>query len=204
MIDPILNKLLRPVLVLLAKPFVRFGISANQITIVGFLLGMLAVPAIIAEHFTVALVLIIINRICDGLDGAVARQTHTTDAGGFLDISLDFIFYSAIVFAFIVGHPEQNSLAGSLLMLSFTATGSCFLAFSIMASKHNIDNPQYPNKSMHYMGGLAEGFETILVLCLFCIFPEHFVPIALVFAAACWVTAAVRIVTGYQTLNKLG
>ena len=95
MIDPILNKLLRPVLVLLAKPFVRFGISANQITIVGFLLGMLAVPAIIAEHFTVALVLIIINRICDGLDGAVARQTHTTDAGGFLDISLDFIFYSS-------------------------------------------------------------------------------------------------------------
>jgi phosphatidylglycerophosphate synthase len=204
MIDPILNKILRPPLALFAKPFIHIGISADQVTIVGFLLGLLAVPAIITEHFIVALVLIAVNRICDGLDGAIARQTQTSDAGGFLDISLDFIFYSAIVFAFIVSHPEQNALAGSLLMLSFTATGSCFLAFAIMASKHNIDNPQYPNKSLHYMGGLAEGFETIVVLCLFCLFPEQFVLIALVYTAACSITAGVRIVTGYQTLKKLG
>jgi len=204
MIDPLLNKILRPPLALIAKPLVRLGISANQVTVFGFVLGVLAVPAIIAEHFDLALILILLNRFSDGLDGAVARQTHTTDAGGFLDISLDFIFYSAIVFAFIVSHPEQNAVAGSLLMLSFTATGSCFLAFAIMASKHNIDNPQYPNKSLYYMGGLAEGFETILVLCLFCIFPEHFVAIALVYTAACFITAGVRIVTGYQTLNRQG
>ncbi|MEP1448544.1 MAG: CDP-alcohol phosphatidyltransferase family protein [Paraglaciecola sp.] len=203
MIDPLLNKIFRPSLALAAQPLVRLGISANQVTVVGFVIGMLAVPAIIAEYFDLALLLILLNRLSDGLDGAVARQTHTTDAGGFLDISLDFIFYSAIVFAFIVSHPQQNALAGSLLMLSFTATGSCFLAFAIMASKHNIDNPQYPNKSMHYMGGLAEGFETIVVLCLFCLFPENFVFIALVYTAACFITAAVRIFSGYQTLNKL-
>ena len=204
MIDPLLNKILRPPLALATKPLIRLGIRADQVTIFGFVLGILAVPAIIAEQFNLALVLILLNRVCDGLDGAVARQTHSSDAGGFLDISLDFIFYSAIVFAFIVSHPEQNAVAGSLLMLSFTATGSCFLAFAIMASKHNIDNPQYPNKSMHYMGGLAEGFETIVVLCLFCLVPQHFVPIALVYTAACCITAGVRIVTGYQTLNKLG
>ena len=204
MIDPLLNKILRPPLALATKPLIRLGIRADQVTIFGFVLGILAVPAIISEQFNLAIILILINRMCDGLDGAIARQTHSSDAGGFLDISLDFIFYSAIVFAFIVSHPEQNAVAGSLLMLSFTATGSCFLAFAIMASKHNIDNPQYPNKSMHYMGGLAEGFETIVVLCLFCLVPQHFVPIALVYTAACCITAGVRIVTGYQTLNKLG
>jgi phosphatidylglycerophosphate synthase len=204
MLDPLLNKILRPPLVIAAKPLTRLGITADQVTIFGFVLGILAVPAIIAEQFNLALVLILLNRVCDGLDGAVARQTYSSDAGGFLDISLDFIFYSAIVFAFIVSHPEQNAVAGSLLMLSFTATGSCFLAFAIMASKHNIDNPQYPNKSMHYMGGLAEGFETIVVLCLFCLVPQHFVPIALFYTAACCITAGVRIVTGYRTLSKLG
>jgi phosphatidylglycerophosphate synthase len=203
MLDPYLNKIIRPPLALAAKPLISLGITADQVTIFGFVLGMLAVPAIIAEQFNLALGLILLNRMCDGLDGAVARQTISTDAGGFLDISLDFIFYSAIVFAFIVSHPEQNAVAGSLLMLSFTATGSCFLAFAIMASKHNIDNPQYPNKSMHYMGGLAEGFETIVVLCLFCLVPEHFVPIALIYAAACCITAGIRIVMGYQTLSKL-
>ena len=203
MIDPLLNKILRLPLALAAKPLIRFGIMADQVTIFGFILGIMAVPAIMNQQFTLALILILLNRLCDGLDGAVALQTHTSDAGGFLDISLDFIFYSAIVFAFIVSHPEQNAIAGSLLMLSFTATGSCFLAFAIMASKHNIDNPHYPNKSMHYMGGLAEGFETIVVLCLFCLFPEHFVPIALVYTAACCITVGVRIVTGYRTLNGL-
>ncbi|GAC17899.1 CDP-alcohol phosphatidyltransferase family protein [Paraglaciecola arctica] len=203
MIDPLLNKIFRPPLALAAKPLVGLGISANQVTVFGFVLGILAVPAIISEHFDIALILILLNRLSDGLDGAVARQTHTTDAGGYLDISLDFIFYSAIPFAFIVSHPEQNALAGSLLMLSFTATGSCFLAFAIMASKHNIDNPQYPNKSLHYMGGLAEGFETIVVLCLFCLFPQNFVAIALVYATACCITAGVRIVTGYKTLKRL-
>ena len=137
MIDPLLNKIVRPPLALLAKPFVYLGISADQITIAGFIIGMLAVPAIINDYFTVALVLILINRFCDGLDGAIARQTKTTDAGGFLDISLDFIFYSAIVFAFIVSHPEQNAIAGSLLMLSFTATGSCFLAFASLSTLPN-------------------------------------------------------------------
>jgi phosphatidylglycerophosphate synthase len=204
MLDPLLNKIIRPPLALAVKPLISLGITADQVTIFGFVLGMLAVPAIIAEQFNLALVLILLNRVCDGLDGAIARQTRTTDAGGFLDISLDFIFYSAIVFAFILSHPEQNAIAGSLLMLSFTATGSCFLAFAIMASKYNIDNPQYPNKSMYYMGGLAEGFETIVVLCLFCLFPESFVPIALIYALACSITAGVRIVTGFQTLNKLG
>ena len=203
MIDPLLNKILRPPLALATKPLIRLGIRADQVTIFGFVLGILAVPAIISEQFNLAIILILLNRMCDGLDGAIARQTHSSDAGGFLDISLDFIFYSAIVFAFIVSHPEQNAVAGSLLMLSFTATGSCFLAFAIMASKHNIDNPQYPNKSMHYMGGLAEGFETIVVLCLFCVMPQYFVPIALVYAIACSITAGVRIVTGYQTLNRL-
>ncbi|MEP4101788.1 CDP-alcohol phosphatidyltransferase family protein, partial [Paraglaciecola sp.] len=95
MIDPLLNKLLRSPLAIIVKPLIASGITANQVTVAGFILGMLAVPAIISEHFTLALILILINRICDGLDGAIARQTQTSDAGGFLDISLDFIFYSA-------------------------------------------------------------------------------------------------------------
>ncbi|MGS2721138.1 CDP-alcohol phosphatidyltransferase family protein [Paraglaciecola aestuariivivens] len=203
MIDPILNSLLRQPLRLIAKPFVKAGISADQITLGGFVLGMLAVPAIITEHYLWALICILVNRFCDGLDGAIARLTTSSDAGGFLDICLDFIFYSAIVLAFIFVDLNQNALAGSFLMLSFTATGTCFLAFASLANKYNIENPKYPNKSLHYMGGLAEGFETIVVLCLFCLWPSHFVSIAIVYGLVCWVTAIVRIMSGYRTLKQL-
>ncbi|GAC06390.1 MAG: CDP-alcohol phosphatidyltransferase family protein [Alteromonadaceae bacterium] len=200
MFDPLLNKVLKKPLCGLAKQLIKRGVSADKVTVVGFIVGMLAVPAIIYGHYTFALCLILLNRLGDGLDGAIARETSPSDAGGFLDITLDFIFYSAIVFAFVCANPVQNAVAGSFLMLSFMGTGGSFLAFAIMASKHGIDSPNYPQKSLHYMGGLAEGFETILVLCLFCLFPSQFVIIASVFAVICWLTAAIRIWVGYNTL----
>lgn len=203
MIDPLLNRLLKRPLRNLAKQLVKCGVSADAVTLVGFLLGMLAVPAIIFEHYLVALGLILLNRLGDGLDGAIARETVTSDAGGFLDITLDFIFYSAIVFAFVCVAPTQNAVAGSFLMLSFMGTGGSFLAFAIMANKHGIDSPKYPQKSLHYMSGLAEGFETIVVLCLFCLLPSHFVLIASVFAAICWLTTLIRISVGYKTLKAV-
>jgi phosphatidylglycerophosphate synthase len=203
MIDPQLNRLLKQPLAAMAKILSNQGISADQVTIAGFVVGILAVPAIVLGNFTLALILILFNRLADGLDGAVARHSQTTDAGGYLDITLDFIFYSAIVFAFICASPQQNAIAGSFLMLSFMGTGASFLAFAVMAGKHGLDNPKYPHKSLHYVSGLAEGFETIVVLCLFCLLPEYFVVIAVIFALVCWLTAILRIWLGYQSLRLI-
>ncbi len=204
MIDPILNRMLRKPLSLVAKQCVKRDLTADKVTVIGFVIGIFAIPAILTGQFILALVFILLNRFADGLDGAIARETHSTDAGGFLDITLDFIFYSAIVFAFIWLAPYQNAIAGSFLMLSFMGTGGSFLAFAIMAKNHGIEAPNYPQKSLHYMSGLAEGFETILVLCLFCLYPQHFVLIATVFAVICWLTTIIRIWTGYHTLKNLG
>lgn len=201
MIDPILNRLLKTPLCSLAAQLIKLGVNADAVTLAGFILGISAVPAIIFDHYILALCLILLNRLGDGLDGAIARQTSPSDGGGFLDITLDFIFYSAIVFGFVCAAPAQNAVAGSFLMLAFMATGGSFLAFAVMAGKHGIDNPDYPQKSLHYMGGLAEGFETILVLCLFCLFPGFFVLIASVFAVLCWLTAICRIWIGYHILS---
>jgi phosphatidylglycerophosphate synthase len=204
MIDPQLNRLLKKPLGAMAKILLKQGVSADQVTIAGFVVGMLAVPAIIWGYFTLALILILLNRLADGLDGAIARHSQTSDAGGYLDITLDFIFYSAIVFAFICASPEQNAIAGSFLMLSFMGTGGSFLAFAVMAGKHGLHNPEYPHKSLHYVSGLAEGFETIVILCLFCLLPRHFVLIAVIFALVCWLTTILRIWLGYQSLRLIG
>jgi len=201
--DPLLNRLVRPPLRVAAKACKAVGISANQVTVAGFVLGLLAVPAIASRNYEWALFFIVLNRIADGLDGALARVTKPTDAGGFLDITFDFIFYSAIVFGFLLVDPLHHAFAAGLLMVTFMGTGASFLAFAIMASKHNLENPSYPSKSMHYMGGITEGGETIAAFVLMCLFPEHFVVIALVFALLCWVTAITRIWFGFQTLRSL-
>ena len=196
--------LIPPLQRLLDKParlLVRGAVTANQITLVGFVIGVLALPLLMAGAFELALVAVLLNRLADGLDGAVARRTQTTDAGGFLDIVLDFIFYQVVVVGFILNSPHEHLLPGLFLMLSFVGTGTSFLAFAVQASKRGLDNPHYPNKSMYYMGGLAEGFETFAVFVLLCLMPQHFGIIAWLFGAVCWVTTATRIWAGFNTLK---
>lgn len=202
MFDPKILPVTRKVLDIPARLLVRAGISADQVTVAGFFIGLLAVPLLAFQYYELALVAILVNRVSDGLDGAVARRTQLTDAGGYIDIVLDFIFYSAVVFGFLLAVPEQNAIAAGVLLVTFMGTGATFLAFASVAGKRGIENPDYPNKSLHYMGGLTEGFETIMAFVAFCLWPQHFSVLAYVFAAACWVTAITRIVAGYRTLKQ--
>lgn len=182
----------------------RWGVSADQVTLVGFIIGLLAVPALALGWYNAALLGIVLNRVFDGLDGAIARIQGTSDAGGFLDIVLDFIFYSAIGFGFLLADLDRNGVWAGLLMLSFMGSGATFLAFSAVSSKYNLDNPDYPQKSLYYMGGLAEGSETVVFFILFCLFPAYFPWLAGIFAVLCWITTGSRIVAGYVTLKTLG
>ncbi len=45
---------------------------------------------------------LLLSRLADGLDGAVARATARTDYGGYLDIVCDFLFYGAVPLAFVL------------------------------------------------------------------------------------------------------
>ncbi|GAD89426.1 hypothetical protein VHA01S_020_00100 [Vibrio halioticoli NBRC 102217] len=184
-----------------AKLVNHFGVTANQITVFGFVLGCLALPMLMLEQYNMALLFIVLNRICDGLDGALARIQGITDAGGFLDISLDFLFYSLVPFGFVLANPDINSIAGAFLIFSFIGTGSSFLAFAVMAGKRGIDNPVYKHKSLYYMSGLTEGTETIACFIIMCLFPHYFAELAFVFGSLCWFTTATRIYSGFHTLQ---
>ncbi|WP_350602783.1 CDP-alcohol phosphatidyltransferase family protein [Pseudoalteromonas sp. SMN1298-MNA-CIBAN-0114] len=198
-ITPIIKPLLTPVVMLMHKR----GITADQLTVVGFLVGLLAVPLLAFEMWYGALVAIALNRILDGLDGALARYANqSSSAGGFLDITLDFLFYAAIPLGFILANPEQNAIAGSLLLATFIGTGSSFLAFAIAAEKFKLEKPQFKYKSFYYLNGLTEGTETIALFIAFCIWPQHFAVMASIFAIACGITIFTRIHGGYHTLKQ--
>ena len=201
MIDAAIRQYIDPPLNSAGAKIAAVGVSANAVTVIGFLLGMTAIPFIVSGNYLIALVFILVNRLFDGLDGAVARQTILSDFGGYLDIVSDFIFYSGIVFAFAWAAPE-NTLAAAFLIFSFMGTASTFLAYAAMAAKHDISTDIRGIKSLYYLGGLAEGAETIAVLVLFCLAPAYFSSIALVFAVMCWITTATRIYAAYVTFKK--
>lgn len=201
MLDTFFIKSLKQPLRLTAVVINKWGVKANWITLFGFAVGVMVLPALYFGNTTLALLCIIINRVMDGLDGAVARVQGPTDLGGYLDITLDFIFYSTVIFGFALMNPTENALAASFLILSFMGTGSSFLAFAIMAEKRKIERLEYGRKSLYFLGGLTEGTETIMFLLIICLLPSYFAILAYVFGGLCWITTVTRIYAGYRTLT---
>lgn len=193
---PLQQKILHPI----AKLLVRLGVRADQITIAGFLVGLIALPLIANEYYEWALVFILGNRLLDGLDGPVARLTQATDRGAFLDIALDFAFYAVIPLAFAFADSSANALAAAVLLTAFIGTGSSFLAFSLMAQKRKLQSQTFPNKGLYYLGGVTEGAETIAIFVAFCLWPDLFDILAYSFAFACLLTTLSRWLQGWYML----
>jgi len=170
------------------------GWTADRVTVVGFVFGLLCVFALALGHTNIALLFLLLNRLADGIDGELARSQTPTDAGGFLDISLDFIFYAIFPLGFAIADPANNALPAAVLIASFVGTGASFLAFSSMASKHEISHPEFGYKGLYYLDGLAEGTETVICFALMCLMPSYFVLISWVFAFICLITAVNRVV----------
>jgi phosphatidylglycerophosphate synthase len=200
-LDARLRRLIDPPLDRLSGPLVASGISANAVTVAGFAIGLCAAAAIAGRAYLLGLALLLLNRLCDGLDGAIARRRGLTDLGGFLDIVLDFLIYAAVPFAFALADPAANALAAAFLIFSFMGTGSSFLAYAVMTAKRGVSSELRGRKSLYYLGGLTEGTETILAFVLACLWPGLFPWIALIFGLLCWLTTATRIAVAVQTLR---
>ena len=201
MLDGAARKVLGPGLERLGGHLARAGVSADQITYAGFVIGLAAAAAIAFEHYWLGLFFILVSRLCDGLDGGVARHTTQTDRGGFLDIVLDFAFYGAIPLGFVIASPEANAVAGATLLFSFYVNGASFLAYAVIAERRGLSSDLRGPKSLYFTTGLAEATETTALFCLCCIFPEAFAPLAYVFAAMTLVTAAGRILLAIRTFG---
>lgn len=201
MLDKHVVPLIKPPLANTARWLHNKGISADHVTIVGFFIGLLSIFCIAINQPLAGLVALLLNRLADGIDGELARLQTPTDAGAFLDITLDFIFYALFPVGFAIAQPQTNALPAAVLVASFVGTGASFLAFSSMADKRGINHPDFGYKGLYYLNGLAEGTETIICFVLMCLLPQYFAQIAWVFATICLITAINRVVFGYKTLR---
>ena len=192
MLDPYVRPIIDPPLNAFGRKLVELGFTANMLTFISFICGTLAILSIIFHQYILAASFIVCNRLADGLDGATARHSQLTDFGGFLDIVCDFVIYSGVVFAFGLVRPE-NLLYASFLIFSFIGPITSFLAYSIIASKRQVITQKRGKKSFYYLGGICEGTETAVVLILFCIIPQHFNAICIIFGTLCWMTTLGRI-----------
>jgi phosphatidylglycerophosphate synthase len=201
-LDRYAMKLFKPVIDRAALKIKNRGYSADQATFAGFGLGLFAALCIAFGFYLFAILPLLASRALDGLDGAVARAGVATDRGAFLDIGLDFVFYASIPLAFGMANPDGNALAAATLLAAFVGTSASFLAYAIIAEKRGLKSTEYPTKSFYYLGGLAEGTETITCFLAMCLWPEHFAALAYFYAALCLVTITTRMLAGWHAFAE--
>lgn len=172
--------------------------SPAAVTGVGFAVGIAACVAAALGAWWWALGLWLANRAIDGLDGPLARLEGATDRGGFLDILADFAIYGGFVAAVAVALPDAR-VACAVLLATYYVNGAAFLALSSLLERRGTDVGD--ERSLRFVGGLAEGTETIVVHSLFCIFPGAAAVIAWAFAAAVALTAVYRTAVGVRVLR---
>ncbi|MGZ6802369.1 MAG: CDP-alcohol phosphatidyltransferase family protein [Nocardioidaceae bacterium] len=197
MLDTQMRRLTSPPLRRAATGLVVLGVSPLQLTFTGWAAGAAACVAVGTGHWHVALLLWLANRVLDGLDGAVARLVGPTDRGGFLDLVADFSVYAGFVLAVAV-HVPQARLACVALLTAYYLSGAAFLALSSLLERRR--HALGDERSLRFVGGLAEGTETVVVYAALLLLPGRTTAIVWGFAVAVAVTAAQRVRAALELL----
>lgn len=198
MFDSRIRSAIAPPLEAAGTSIAALGITPGVITAAGWVVGVGACVAVATAQWTLGLGLWLGNRLLDGLDGPVARARGATDRGGFLDVVADFSVYAGFVVAVAIAVPHAR-LACAVLLLTYYLSGTALLALSSLLEKRRRSGSD--GRSLLLTGGLAEGFETIVVYVLFCLLPGSAATIAWVFAGVVGITAVQRVVAGARLLG---
>ncbi|MEM6781760.1 MAG: hypothetical protein AAF569_07850 [Pseudomonadota bacterium] len=173
-------------------------ITSTQVTIGGFAIGLLAAFAAGMQAYGIGLILMLINRLSDELDDAVADASTRTPFGTYIDVITNMVFYGAVVLMFGMG--QGQNLGAAFVLFCFMTMTSTYYASVILGSNQN--TPTTAGKLTFSPGSLIEGTETTIYLILIFLFPSAFAALSMIFGFLCLVTAGGRIYATMQDLKE--
>ncbi|WP_079525320.1 CDP-alcohol phosphatidyltransferase family protein [Halobacillus hunanensis] len=163
MLDTHARKMVQPSIDHTATWLLKKGLSANQITILAFILGISTSILYIMGQPVIALGLLWLSGFLDAVDGTMARHTKTSSFGTVMDITFDRVVEVSIIVALAYIHPE---VMWPLLLLSVSIVISMtiFLVVGAVSEKAGV-------KSFYYQAGLAERSEGFILFSMMLLFP---------------------------------
>jgi len=194
------RELCRPVLDTAGEQLAHLGVRANPLTGLGWTIGVVACVAVGFRWWLLALVAWLVNRLIDGLDGALARRVGATDFGGYLDLVADFSVYAGFVVALAIAEPSTR-IVSVVLLFAYYLSGTALLAASAMLERRGIERGD--ERSVRFLGGLAEGLETMLAYVIIVVVPSIAVWVEWIFAVMVLITAAQRVIWSRRALSRV-
>ncbi|HAS80156.1 MAG TPA: CDP-alcohol phosphatidyltransferase family protein, partial [Fusobacteriaceae bacterium] len=151
MLDTHGRKYVQPLIKVLADIFIKIGLSANQVTIIAFVLGLCVPLSIYLGYPLVGIFFLWVSGLLDAVDGTIARLKGSNLFGGLMDITFDRIVEIGMILILAIKYPENNLLF-LLLTSSIIISMTIFLTVGTLSSKVS-------EKSFYYQAGLAERTE---------------------------------------------
>lgn len=127
-----LRRVFGPLVRIVARGFIRLGISPNVISVLAFLLGLCATILLLLFHLYVIYgLLVFCAGVLDGVDGEVARLTKQMSVtGGFLDSMLDRIVDVIVLFPFLWLPNPLPQFGPTVWWVTLAITGSLLVSYA--------------------------------------------------------------------------
>lgn len=201
------DELLRRVKDRLLEPVARWlgPVNPNLISWLALVTGLGCAWASGTRHLRWALLLWVVNRFLDGLDGAVARvHGRKTDYGGYLDLTLDYVIYAAIPIGLVAGAPStERWWALALLLGSFCVNAPSWMVLAaILERRGTREDGTAPLTTITMPPALIAGTETVVFFSLFLLFPEYLVPLYVLMALLVLVNVPQRLLWARRHLGS--
>ncbi|RKL69252.1 CDP-alcohol phosphatidyltransferase [Salipaludibacillus neizhouensis] len=195
MLDTHARKYVQPIIDKTATLCVQGGLSANQVTVISFLIGSSSGVFFYFDHLFFSVFSLWLSGFLDAVDGSIARQTRTQSSWGtVMDVTFDRLVEISVILGIAFRFPE---LQWALLILSVSIIFSMtvFLTVGAVSDKQGI-------KSFYYQAGLAERTEGFILLTLMMVAGDYRLLFTLIFFAVETFTGIQRFLEAKKILNE--
>ena len=171
MFDEPFRRAFQPVATPLVRRLAGAGVTANAVTVASLIVGLAAAATVVLAGPVTGVLVWLVSRVGDGLDGVLARVTGRSSAfGGFLDITGDMAAYSVMVLAFAVVHP-RHAVAWSAVLAGYVIVITTTLALSDAARSRGAMLGS-TDRTFQFSRGLTEAGETNVAYAVWALWPD--------------------------------
>ncbi|MCS1349984.1 CDP-alcohol phosphatidyltransferase family protein [Mechercharimyces sp. CAU 1602] len=193
MLDTHARKHIEPLFVGSAQLLLKWGLSANQVTWLAFVIGITTGAWLVIDQVWLAVAALWLSGFLDAVDGSMARQTKTSAWGTVLDITFDRLVEISVIIGLAIRFPVAQ-LPLLLLSVSIIVSMTIFLTVGALSEKQGV-------KSFYYQAGLAERTEGFLFFTAMMVWSKYLALITMLFFIVEIFTATQRLLEARRLLK---
>lgn len=187
MLDTKGRKIIEPVISKIAMKCVDLGISANSITLLAFIIGLMGAYSLYSKQYVLSIVLLWLSGLFDVIDGSVARLSKKQSLlGAQFDIVSDRIVELSYFWALALRHKD------SIFAIMFLIT-MAFLSMTIFLTTGMISKNE-TSKSFYYQAGLMERTEGFIATTIMIAFKNHLTIVSYAYGILILITIIQRVI----------